>query len=452
MARDFNGTSDQLDIGDATEIDISTLSATVGAWVWADTLNNSTFHHCIIGRGRGSTSGWKFGFGGSNANGRMIFTKKQVADIQSGVSFAPSTGAWFFCAAVLSSTQVRFVKITAAGTLTTSTTSNSSAMDNTPAPSEARIGCDRSSGGADTDWFDGKIAHVGVWIGDELTDDELKAYAFGGLWAVGRQPDGYWPLWGVASPEPDLTASQNHGTVTGATLASVHPPMSVYVPRPGWISRLTAAAGGTAFTQTLGGALTLAGLARKAVADRRLGALTSSGVLRRAVGLVRGGTLTSSGRLVRAVSIFRGGTLSSSGVLRRGVSHIWSGVLSLSGALVNARGYVRVFAGSLGLAGSARKDVTQLFFGSLSFSGRAAKAVGKVFSGVLSLGATIANFFARPRPPLTYDVELSDPSYLVALEDVSYATALEETAYDVVLQAPVLDATLSDVGIPTEES
>jgi hypothetical protein len=397
MARDFNGTSDHINLGDATEIDISSLSATVACWVRPDTIDASTFHHCFIGRGRGGTSGWKFGVGGSNNGGRLIFTKKQVADINSGAGLTLNSGTWaglwVFAAAVLQSTQVHFFKMLMDGTVTTANTSNSSAMDNTPGPSETRVGCDLNSSGANADFFDGGIANLAVWVGDELSDDELKAYAYGGIAAVGRQPDLYLPLWAVADPEPDLSGNGNHGTVSGASAAPTRPPTGPYV-RPRSFSFRSAAS--NAYTQTLTGALTLSGGVRSAVASVLAGALTLAGGPRMAIAALRSGALSFSGSALQAVAQLAGGSVTFSGSVARSVSQRLVGGLTL--------------AGSLG------------------------KAVANALGGVLSFVGNLVSGASASVPPIVFDVDLADPEFGVELA------------------APVFEATLSVVDESTELS
>jgi hypothetical protein len=61
-----------------------------------------------------------------------------------------------------------------------------------------------------------------------LTIAEMVTVQFGGLIAIANLC-AYWPLWGVATPEPDLSGNLNSGTVTGALLAA-HAPVGRYAP------------------------------------------------------------------------------------------------------------------------------------------------------------------------------------------------------------------------------
>ena len=74
--------------------------------------------------------------------------------------------------------------------------------------------------------FDGKIAHV-TYHNVILTANEIAQLRTGRL--ITRGLAGYWPLWGLASSEADLSGNLNNGAVTGAVLAN-HPPVGRYAP------------------------------------------------------------------------------------------------------------------------------------------------------------------------------------------------------------------------------
>jgi hypothetical protein len=77
------------------------------------------------------------------------------------------------------------------------------------------------------------FAQIGVHTA-VLSLGEIKE-AFRRGWTY-RSRAAIWPLWGVASPEPDLSGSGNNGTVTGATKAD-HAPVGRYAHKPIWIVR-----------------------------------------------------------------------------------------------------------------------------------------------------------------------------------------------------------------------
>ena len=75
---------------------------------------------------------------------------------------------------------------------------------------------------------DGTIAETALW-NVALTSDEIGALSGGQAVSMTRPGSLvlYWPLWGVASLEPDLSGNANNGIVTGATVAD-HAPVGPY--------------------------------------------------------------------------------------------------------------------------------------------------------------------------------------------------------------------------------
>jgi len=77
-------------------------------------------------------------------------------------------------------------------------------------------------------YFSGRVAEVGIW-NVALSDVEVAALARG-IAPPYIQPAalvGYWPVWGLHSPEIDLTPNNRTLTVTGATLAD-HAPVGLF--------------------------------------------------------------------------------------------------------------------------------------------------------------------------------------------------------------------------------
>lgn len=75
---------------------------------------------------------------------------------------------------------------------------------------------------------DGRLCEVGIWD-VALTDDELRALASGisPLMIRLSRLVGYWPLYGVGSPEPDVSPNRNHATLGGTFAAwPAHAPVA----------------------------------------------------------------------------------------------------------------------------------------------------------------------------------------------------------------------------------
>jgi hypothetical protein len=79
----------------------------------------------------------------------------------------------------------------------------------------------------------GSIAEFAIWNGALLTQTEVSALAKGARpWTIRKGSlVGYWPLDGLASPEPDLSGNKGNGTVTGALPALIGPPLMMMTPR-----------------------------------------------------------------------------------------------------------------------------------------------------------------------------------------------------------------------------
>lgn len=79
-----------------------------------------------------------------------------------------------------------------------------------------------------TGTIDGRLAECGIW-NVALVANEAAALAKGKLPKEVRPLSlkGYNPLWGIQSPEPDLSGNQNNGTLTGTAFAT-GPPTTLF--------------------------------------------------------------------------------------------------------------------------------------------------------------------------------------------------------------------------------
>jgi hypothetical protein len=100
------------------------------------------------------------------------------------------------------------------------------------------------SSGSPSLFFNGMIADVGMW-NVILAAGEIAALAAGARPYTIRPGSlvGYWPLDGLASPEPDLSGNANNGTLTGTALGASGPPLMMFTPR--WPQFLPSAAAPT---------------------------------------------------------------------------------------------------------------------------------------------------------------------------------------------------------------
>jgi hypothetical protein len=209
-ARSFNGTSDSISMGNDTNLNF-TVPMTVAAWV---NYNGVSPNAPIVGFGNATANrGWAlYAKNSACGNGVTLFLLN-VAGGCNGPA-VPTTG-WAFVAVVVTTNNFHYVVIPAGGAISTV----NEAISSSPlaGANAAWIGYTYNSA---SQYFSGSIANVMVWVGSALADSELQAAAYHGPYAVNHALSGFWPLWGAASPEPDLSRNHFMGTLSGTTVAN----------------------------------------------------------------------------------------------------------------------------------------------------------------------------------------------------------------------------------------
>ena len=134
-----------------------------------------------------------------------------------------SVNTWHHAAGTFTSTTARAAFIDG-GSKGTDTTSIVPANEN-------RISIGRWGDSTPGNYMSGRICEVGLWD-VVLTDDEISALARGVTPNRVRPANlkGYWPVWGLHSPEIDLSGNGNSLAVTGAVKAD-HAPVTLYTPK-----------------------------------------------------------------------------------------------------------------------------------------------------------------------------------------------------------------------------
>jgi len=230
---------------------------------------------------------------------------------------------------------------------------------------------------------------------------------------------------------------------------------------------IEASAGGTAYTQSVSGAITPAGAlvrdGRKVVAGAitpagdllkqaqkaLAGTLTSSGALTSVRTFLKSldGTLTSAGTLARETSKALGGMVTTAGTLARQTGKtlsgaltpvgdllkqaqkVLAGTLTSSGALTSVRTFLKSLEGTLTSAGTLAREtgktltgtltssgalvrqVNKTLIGTLTPSGAASKQVSKVLSGILAtVGALAAQLLGQAK--LSVDITFAQVTSL----------------------------------------
>lgn len=214
MARDFNGSTDQVSIANNAAIQVASGDFTIACWIYPDAF--TSFNAVFDKNGQfarelalfiNSASDGFYGVG--DAGGQSL-------------TFSPTwtTGAWQHLAWRRSGLVNTFYRN---GTqCATDTPVSQTGVFTNPLV----IGTNPSGGGSA---WDGKQAEYGLWS-TALGVDEIAALAAGYAPFLIRPASlaGYWPLIGRYSPEIDLR-NGNNGTLTGTTNFD-HPRMFYGVP------------------------------------------------------------------------------------------------------------------------------------------------------------------------------------------------------------------------------
>lgn len=141
-----------------------------------------------------------------------------------GAAAATSTQAtanvWYHAAGVFASSTSRTAYLNGGGAGSNSTSGTPSGLNQT--------GIGQLWINSHSNLFQGKIAEAAVWNA-ALAAAEIAALAAGALPRHVRPQNlvAYWPLFGLLSPEPDLSGNGQSLTVTGATAAN-HAPVTLF--------------------------------------------------------------------------------------------------------------------------------------------------------------------------------------------------------------------------------
>lgn len=220
MARDFDGSNDEINFGDIPILS-DAVDFSLSGWLWA---NNTSADHAFIDNYNGSVGCFIYQ---DNTDGGTGRTDTFSVDINGS-----SGGSRLVCAsnsAIANQWQHLFV-----GSESGSSTGLQAWIDGVEdANSPNSLSSMTDQGKSSDNWFlgetqgvsrdrDGKIAEVGMWT-RILTDPEIIALSKG--FSPLFFPDGlefYAPLFGRLSPEPDIVGGTT-GTLAG-TAAIEHPP------------------------------------------------------------------------------------------------------------------------------------------------------------------------------------------------------------------------------------
>lgn len=218
MSRDMPATTgNDIRVPDGTDVDVTGTALTIGIWAWPDTT------------GTDKVLAGKVGFAGSQQAYWLQYTAANKASfaISNGTTGEDAIGAtslstsgWNHVVGVKNGTGAGAIRVYLNGVVDGTDTSNVSIQNNTATLDIGRL--------YDTGFwmFDGRLANL-VLFDAALSADEVVAL-YRGISPFKIRPGalrGFWPLWGLGSYEPDVSRTNNNGTVNGTVPAgSNHSP------------------------------------------------------------------------------------------------------------------------------------------------------------------------------------------------------------------------------------
>lgn len=373
---------------------------TVSAWVYPA---NYTAARTIFWLGVDATGNQAHVMMVSVNTGTITVRSRNTTSRNAVTSTSVTLNAWNHACGVWAATNDRRAFLNGGG----KGTDTSSVTDATWTGTE--IG--RLGGSGAAAYMDGRIAEVSVWNAD-LSDAEVAALGAGASPLQIRRGSlvAYWPLFGLASPEPEYVGSGKGMTVTGATLADHAPVRSSFaIPGPwGWPGAFTAAGGAHQYTQTVAGGLTSSGLlvnqgqkifaggwsgsglVVKQTAKPLDGGITPSGAILRTFGRSLAGSLTDSGAIQKQSGKILAGGLTDSGGIAKETQKILSGGITPSGAFTAFKVALVSLAGELTSSGAVAKRAARNLAGSLPSAGEIVKEIRASLSGALGFAGDVS--------------------------------------------------------------
>jgi Concanavalin A-like lectin/glucanases superfamily len=102
------------------------------------------------------------------------------------------------------------------------------------------------------EYFDGRLADIAIWS-VQLTAGEAVALSRGRRPHEIRPQARFYPLDGLASPEPDLSGNAANATLTGSSVFAAGPPTDMFTPRWPQVAVTAAAASSVVFRRSFTG-------------------------------------------------------------------------------------------------------------------------------------------------------------------------------------------------------
>lgn len=221
MSRSFNGSSDAINCGNGVSLRQTTW--TVSTWINGAVLGGGTYRSiCCYGEPIGKRD-YNLGVN-TVSQARVLFSTG--ASTFHGVEGATtlSTGVWYHIAGTYDGTTLLlYVNGVQDGSLSFSGTPDCTSL--------ASLYIGELFGSAE--YFNGQIAHFALWSA-AFSVNQIVDLASG--WIPNKvntsNLQAYLPLFGLVSPEPDVSGNGNNGTLTGTSRGATDPNTNIYLPYP----------------------------------------------------------------------------------------------------------------------------------------------------------------------------------------------------------------------------
>jgi len=239
MARNFlRADADNVLIPDSTDWDFGNGGFTISHWIKGTQAIRT--HSFSLGVSFTNNIDWDF----NDGSGLLVFYNGGGGNfVSSGSSGDYTDGNWHNITITSDNVTIRLY----IDGVQTGTDAFSSAINADGGP---QFGW---SSGDNFEWT-GDLAEGAIWKGATLSAEEVAALANGvsPLKFHRAELKGYWPLWGVADPEPDLSGNSHNSTsITAGATQSDHAPVGRYTPRPRFGLPFPTNVGPVTFTQAV---------------------------------------------------------------------------------------------------------------------------------------------------------------------------------------------------------
>ena len=217
MARDFTANvANYITIGDVAAIDITGTALSISCWGQID-VNNA--YNTLVAKENSAGTGAQYALFVDNVGKTFVIIGDAAGAESATGATTVTTGGWHHFGLRKNGTGAGALQAFLDGVSDGSATSNKTIQNTAHAL--------RFGSRVDQDLTcDGRIAEVGIWD-VALADVEFAALAKGASPLRFRRDHlkGYWPLFGVAYPEPDLSGNGNNGTQNGTVGVANHAPV-----------------------------------------------------------------------------------------------------------------------------------------------------------------------------------------------------------------------------------